>query len=109
MLGAGGLAELARRRSVDAGAEFLLIVSLALARLRRGAAEARGPRSAAVPVRHRRAAVQRGPFLTKRSRAASRTRTHFEPLRAYARPTTFIKAGGPAPYAVDAPSWPCGL
>ena len=72
-------------------------------------AEARGPRGAAVPVRRRRAAVQHGPSSSRRSRAASRTRTHFEPLRAYARPTTFIKAGGPAPYAVDAPSWPCGL
>ena len=77
--------------------ELVLVVSLALARRCRGAAEARGPHGAALAVRRRRAAVQRGPFSSRRSRAASRTRTHFEPRHAYARPTTSIRAGPPAP------------
>ena len=95
-----------RRRAATATSRTHTSCERGLGRI---AAEARGQCSAAVPVRRRRAAVQRGPFSSIRSRAASRTRTHFEPGRAYARPTTSIKAGRPAPCAVDAPSGPCAL
>ena len=61
---------------VDAGAEFVLIVSLCFSetppRRRRGAAEARGPRGAALAVRHRRAAVQLGPFRRRERRGRPR-------------------------------------